>query len=144
MVRFALPASEAGGTPFFLTRSPLRNLLQPGTRQERLAGGPPASSSWERSIYPGSMSGPSRETFAVIAFMPNLTRTGHLLVIGGLNMPSTQAAADRPLEADIIRPIIEKAQLPGGSLEPFELLIETSSLGAEALPSRIIAARHGM
>lgn len=98
----------------------------------------------ERSIYPGSTTGPSRETFAVIAFLPNLSRTGHLLVIGGLNMAGTQAAADMLLDADSLRPVIEKAKLPDGSLQPFELLIETSSLGAEALPSRIIAARYGM
>ncbi len=101
-------------------------------------------SAGERSVYPGSTSVSSRETFAVIAFLPNLSRTGHVLVIGGLNMAGTQAAADMLLDAESIRPVIERAKLPNGTLQPFELLIETSSLGAEALPSRIIAARYGI
>jgi hypothetical protein len=97
----------------------------------------------ERQTYASPATDPSQQTFAVIAFLPNLSRTGHLLLIGGLNMAGTQAAADMLLDAKSIQPILQRARLPDGSLEPFELLVETSSLGAEALPSRIIAARYG-
>jgi hypothetical protein len=97
----------------------------------------------ERQIYAGSANNPSQQTFAVIAFLPNLSKTGHLLLIGGLNMAGTQAAADMLLDSDSIQPILRKATQPDGSLKPFELLVETSSLDAEALPSRIIAARYG-
>jgi hypothetical protein len=97
----------------------------------------------ERQTYASPDKGPSQETFAVIAFMPNLSRTGHLLLIGGLNMAGTQAAADMLLDAKNIQPILQRARLADGSLQPFELLVETSSLDAEALPSRIIAARYG-
>jgi hypothetical protein len=97
----------------------------------------------ERQAYASPEKDPSQATFAVIAFMPNLSRTGHLLLIGGLNMAGTQAAADMLLDAKNIQPILQRARLADGSLQPFELLVETSSLGAEALPSRIIAARYG-
>jgi hypothetical protein len=97
----------------------------------------------ERPIYASPAKNPSQETFAVIAFMPNLSATGHLLLIGGLNMAGTQAAADMLLDSESMQPILQKARLPNGSLKNFELLVETSSLGAEALPSRIIAARYG-
>ena len=97
----------------------------------------------ERPAYASPASNPSQETFAVIAFIPNLSRTGHLLLIGGLNMAGTEAAADMLLDSATMKPILEKARLPEGGLQPFELLVETSSLGAEALPSRIIAARYG-
>ena len=97
----------------------------------------------EHQTYASPAKDPSRQTFAVIAFMPNLSRSGHLLLIGGLNMAGTQAAADMLLDSESIQPILQRARLPDGSLQPFELLVETSSLGAEALPSRIIAARYG-
>lgn len=97
----------------------------------------------EQTSYSNLGNNPSQETFAVIAFLPNLSRTGRLLLIGGLNMAGTEAAADMLLDSVSIQPILQKAKLPDGSLEPFELLVETSSLGAEALPSRIIAARYG-
>jgi hypothetical protein len=97
----------------------------------------------ELPTYASPASNPSQRTFAVIAFLPNLSRTGHLLLIGGLNMAGTQAAADMLLESKSIQPILQRARQPDGSLQPFELLVETSSLGAEALPSRVIAARYG-
>jgi hypothetical protein len=97
----------------------------------------------ERPAYASPAKDPSQQTFAVIAFLPNLSRTGHLLLIGGLNMAGTQAAADMLFDSKSIQPILQRARLPDGSLQPFELLVETSSLGAEALPSRIIAARYG-
>lgn len=96
----------------------------------------------ERQTYASPANNPSQETFAVIAFLPNLSRNGHLLLISGLNMAGTEAAADMLLDSASIKSILEKAKLPDGSLQPFELLVETSSLGAEALPSRIIAARY--
>ena len=97
----------------------------------------------EHQTYASPAKDRSQQTFAVIAFIPNLSRSGHLLLIGGLNMAGTQAAADMLLDSESIQPILQRARLPDGSLQPFELLVETSSLGAEALPSRIIAARYG-
>ena len=97
----------------------------------------------ERQIYASPADNPAQQTFAVVAFLPNLSGTGHLLLIGGLNMAGTQAAADMLLNSESIQAVIRKARRPDGSLQPFELLIGTSSLGAEALPSRIIAARYG-
>jgi hypothetical protein len=97
----------------------------------------------EHQTYASPATDPSQQTFAVIAFIPNLSRSGHLLLIGGLNMAGTQAAADMLLDSESIQPILQRARRPDGSLQPFELLVETSSLGAEALPSRIIAARYG-
>ncbi len=97
----------------------------------------------EQQTYASPAKDPSQQTFAVIAFIPNLSRSGHLLLIGGLNMAGTQAAADMLLDSESMHPILQRARLPGGSLQPFELLVETSSLDAEGLPSRVIAARYG-
>lgn len=97
----------------------------------------------ERQTYASPANNPSQQTFAVIAFLPNLSGTGHLLLVGGLNMAGTQAAADLLLNSRTVPLAIKRATRPDGSLQPFELLVETRSLGAEALPSRIIAARYG-
>jgi hypothetical protein len=97
----------------------------------------------EQTTYASPANNPSQKTFAVIAFVPNLSRTGHLLLIGGLNMAGTEAAADMLLDSTGMKPILDRATLADGSLQPFELLVESGSLGAEALPSRIIASRYG-
>jgi hypothetical protein len=97
----------------------------------------------EQSTYASPADNTSQKTFAVIAFRPNLSGTGHLLLIAGLNMAGTEAAGRMVLDSATIKPTLNRVALRDGSLRPFELLIETNSLGAEALPSRIIAARYG-
>lgn len=97
----------------------------------------------ERQTYSSDPTNPSHQTYAVISFSPNLNRNGHILLIGGLNMAGTQAAADLLFDDASIAPVMQRATLPNGSLEPFQLLIETGSLGAEALHSRVIASRYG-
>jgi hypothetical protein len=97
----------------------------------------------EKRTYNSDLKSSLQQTYAVIAFIPNLSRTGHILFIGGLNMAGTQAAANMLLDEASMRPVIQRGILPDGSLRSFELLVETSSLGAEALPSRIIASRYG-
>jgi hypothetical protein len=84
----------------------------------------------------------SRETYAIIALLPNLDGTGRILLIEGLNMAGTEAAANMLLDDSIMRPVLEQAKSPAGTLKPFELLIETGSLGAQALPARIVAFRN--
>jgi hypothetical protein len=97
----------------------------------------------EKKNYSSDPQNPLQQTYALIAFLPNLSKTGHILLISGLNMAGTQAAADVLLDEASMKPIIERVTQPDGSLKPFELLVVTGSLDAEALPSRIIASRYG-
>jgi hypothetical protein len=98
--------------------------------------------SGERSEYRSIAGNPSRETYAIIALLPNLDRTGRILLIEGLNMAGTEAAANLLLDDSIMRPILEQSRSSGDTLRPFELLIETGSLGAQALPAQIIGHRY--
>ena len=95
----------------------------------------------EKAVYDNESQQLSHRTFGVVAFIPNLNRTGKILLIEGLNMAATQAAADTLMDEARMRPIVQQATLPDGSVGPFELLIETTSVDAAALPSRIVAAR---
>ncbi len=80
-------------------------------------------------------------TYGVIDYLSNLDGTGHVLIIQGLNMAATQAAADVLFNSKKIGPILRQAESPDGSLRSFELLIETSSIGATAPSSQIISTR---
>ena len=75
------------------------------------------------------------------ALLPNLNRNGWILLIEGLNMAGTEAAANMLLDDSAMRPLIGRSTSSGGLLKPFELLIRTRSLGAQALPSQIVARR---
>lgn len=98
-------------------------------------------SSGEKAKYENDAEQSSHQTFGVVAFMPNMNRTGRILLVEGLNMASTQASADVLLNDELMRPILQKATLPSGAIGSFELLIQTTTLDATPLPPQIIASR---
>jgi hypothetical protein len=79
------------------------------------------------------------KVYAVIAFLPNLSATGNVLILEGHSMVGTEAAVDLICDDDRLIPILNKIRKPDGSLPHFEMLLETDSLGESAGPARVIA-----
>lgn len=95
----------------------------------------------ELPIYTNDAVQPSHRTYAVVALVPNLNNTGWVLIVEGMTMAGTQAATDVLFNRDEMLPVLEKAEAGGGTLRPFELLIETRSFGSNAPQASIIASR---
>jgi hypothetical protein len=95
----------------------------------------------EQKIYRNSTDATSNHTYGAIAYLPSLDGAGHVLIVQGLNMAATQAAADMLSNTSVIQPVLRQATLPDGALRPFELLVETTSIGATAPGAQIIATR---
>lgn len=95
----------------------------------------------EKSVYATQQTGSWHSTFGRIAYLPNLDGTGHVLLIGGLNMAGTQAAGDFVLNAALMRPVLDHARAPNGSIRPFEILIETGNVAANASSPHIVSER---
>lgn len=95
----------------------------------------------ESPVYRSNLDGASPETYAILALLPNLDHNGWILLIEGLNMAGTEAAANLLLDDATMRPLIEQSMSSDGRLRPFEFLIRTRSLGAQALPSQVVAQR---
>ncbi|MFY9937944.1 MAG: hypothetical protein WAK33_13785 [Silvibacterium sp.] len=95
----------------------------------------------EQSVYQNDATAPSHRTYAVIALARNLNDSGWVLIIEGLTMAGTQAAADILFNREAMLPMITKAHTSNGQLQPFELLIETTSFGSNAPQASIIASR---
>jgi hypothetical protein len=95
----------------------------------------------ERSVYRIAPDDPSHETYAIVALLPNLGQTGKILLIEGLNVAGTEAAANLVLDDPTMRSILGQIKLHDGSLKPFELLIETKTVDAQALPAQVICRR---
>jgi len=95
----------------------------------------------EQSQYRNGTDDTANVTYGVIDYLPSLDGSGHVLIIQGLNMAATQAAADTLFARKAMEPVFKEAVLPNGSLRSFELLVETSSIGATAPGARIIATR---
>ncbi len=77
--------------------------------------------------------------YAVLAFLPNLSASGNVLIVEGLSMAGTEAAVDLAMDDDRLLPILEKIRKPNGVLPHFELLLESDALGDSAGPARVVA-----
>jgi len=95
----------------------------------------------ERPRYSNGADESGNLTYGVIDYLPGLDGSGHTLIIQGLNMAATQAAADILFNADVMKPILQQATLPTGDLKSFELLVETRSIDANAPQANIVATR---
>ena len=83
----------------------------------------------------------AHETFALIAFLPNLGGNGRLLVLQGLDVAGTQAAAEALTHPDTIAPILRRATRPDGSLRCFEILLRSTSIESNSAGTQVIASR---
>lgn len=95
----------------------------------------------EAGSYASHWNEPAHETFALIAFLSNLSGTGHLLVLQGLDVAGTQAAAEMLFHRSAIDPILRQATRPDGSLANFEVLLRATSIESNATGSQVIASR---
>jgi hypothetical protein len=96
--------------------------------------------SGEKTFYETDQNDPARTTFGVIAVRPNLDGTGHVLLIEGINMAGTEAAADY-LFSDDSRALLSQIFDAKGNMMSFEALLETSNIGANAPRPQIISTR---
>jgi hypothetical protein len=96
--------------------------------------------SGEKTFYETDQNDPARTTFGVIAVRPNLDGTGHVLLIEGINMAGTEAAADY-LFSDDSRALLSQIFDAKGNMMSFEVLLETSNIGANAPHPQIISTR---
>ncbi len=95
----------------------------------------------EAATYASHWNEPAHETFAMVAFLPNLSGNGHLLVLEGLDVAGTQAAAEILLHPSAIDPILKTATRPDGSLRNFEVLLRSTSIESNATGTQVIASR---
>jgi hypothetical protein len=94
----------------------------------------------EKAFYETDQTDPARSTFGVIAVTSNLDGTGHVLLIEGINMAGTEAAADY-LFSDASKALLRQIFDSKGNMLPFEVLLETSNIGANAPRPQIISQR---
>lgn len=95
----------------------------------------------EAASYESHWSEPAHETFALVTFLPNLGGTGHLLLLQGLDVAGTQAAAEALFYPAAIAPILKQATRPDGSLRFFEILLRSTSIESNSTGTSVVASR---
>ena len=96
----------------------------------------------ERANYANGWDGSSHETYTLVSFLPNADHEGHVLLLQGENMAGTRAAGDFVLDPLAMAPILQKAKLRDGSIGPFEILLETTTVGASAPEPHPVVERY--
>jgi hypothetical protein len=95
----------------------------------------------ELPVYENDADGPSHRTYAVIGFAPTLDNTGSVLLVEGLTMAGTQAAVDTLFNGSMMRPLLDRFSDADGSINPFEILLETRSFGSDSPQASVVATR---
>jgi hypothetical protein len=96
----------------------------------------------ERGAYfENDLNEPLHNTYGLIAYVPNLDGTGHVLLVEGIDMAGTQAAGAFLLNSSLMSPVLAQAAGSNSTIRPFELLIETGNVAADASRLRLISER---
>lgn len=95
----------------------------------------------EQAEYVSHWNEPAHETYALIQFLPNLDGTGHILLLQGLDVAGTQAAAEVLFHSSAIAPILKRACQPDGKLRSFEILLRATSLVSNATGTQVVTSR---
>lgn len=95
----------------------------------------------EAALY--TTKGQEEQTYGIIAYLPNLTKTGHVLIVAGLNTAGTEAAATFLLDPTSMMPTLHRARTADGNLQPFELLLGAGNVAANASTPTIVLERIG-
>lgn len=94
--------------------------------------------SGEPSVYRPEPDGP-RQLYAVIAFLPNLTGTGDVLLLEGITMAGTESAADLMMDDQRLLPILRSMQRSDGTLPHFEMMIAANIVKDSPAPPQVVA-----
>lgn len=86
----------------------------------------------ELAAYPMLSNDPEHTVYGLVAYRPNLARTGHVLIVEGETMAGTQTASEFLLDDSHLLPFLKSIQKKDGTIPHFEVLIRSSSLAGES------------
>jgi hypothetical protein len=96
----------------------------------------------EAASYQGERDDSSHQTYARIAWVPNVDHTGHILMLQGLDMAGTQAAAQTLLHSTALMDVWRQSNGCNTPDASFEVLLGTTSISSSAGMIHVLATRH--
>ena len=82
-------------------------------------------------------------TYTIVSFLRSIDGLGWALIVQGQNMAATEAGGDFVLNRDAMWPVLKRARRKDGSIGPFELVLETKTIGADAPQATLVVERYG-
>jgi hypothetical protein len=82
------------------------------------------------------------ESYALVALSPNLSGTGYVLILEGLNMEATEAAGEMVTNPERLTTLLRQiGHAPGSPVLPFEALIRLTSMPGGYANPKLVAYR---
>lgn len=79
--------------------------------------------------------------YAVMAFLPNPSGTGSVLILEGTSMAGTECAWDFVADDSSLLPFLNRIRRPDGSIPHFQLLLDSINLTGSSVKRNILAWR---
>lgn len=84
---------------------------------------------------------PAHRAYALVALLPNLSRTGNVLIVEGSTMAGTEAASDFAFDGNRLEALLQPYLRTNKTMPHFEILLQTSNIGGAAPESNVVAFR---
>jgi hypothetical protein len=91
--------------------------------------------------YDYSRGDTSQKVYAVVAFQPNLQRSGNILILEGTSMAGTEAAADFVFDDALLLPFLKSIANKNNSIPYFEVLLQSTSMNGSSSQVQILGYR---
>jgi hypothetical protein len=96
----------------------------------------------EQQFYTTQAGSPTLVSYGVVAFVPNLSASGNILIIAGAGMHATEAAGEFITNEQYFAPFVSDIGIAAGKPLPyFEVLLETTVMGATMKAPRVLSWR---
>jgi hypothetical protein len=89
-------------------------------------------------FHPGE---PEGLAYALVAYVPNLSPGKHVLILEGTTIAGTEAAVNFMLESPDLDKVLAKHILSNGTVQNFELVLESRDFSGTSSTSKVIASR---
>jgi hypothetical protein len=94
----------------------------------------------EPQMYSYNGDDPAHVAYAIVAYMPNLSGQGRVLLLQGTTMAGTEAAMDFVLDPDGLNQFLA-SHTQHRQVQPFQVLLETTNINGSSPKSRILSYR---
>ena len=94
----------------------------------------------EPPAYSYKSDDPAHVAYAIVAYVPNLSGRGRVLLVQGTTMAGTEAAMDFVLDRDRLNKLLGK-HMQHRKVPPFQVLLETTNINGSSPQSRILSSR---
>ena len=95
----------------------------------------------EPSKWSSDYDDPQRRVYGVVAFLPNLSGTGNVLILEGTSMPGTECAWDFISDDSSLLPFLHRIKRADGTIPHFQLVLDSINLNDSSVKRTILAWR---